>query len=126
MGADDETQGQQQPVFDHAQLESVPSTVGRRLVHDRVGVSGRVRVVPRVRHVSNALPPPLALSRHTTASVASSGSNHMSSTTSMARSSEEGFDTELSAHRFISSSQSAVVDMWRDAGYEAPAPPPKG
>ncbi|KAJ7657954.1 hypothetical protein B0H17DRAFT_352532 [Mycena rosella] len=73
------------------------------------------------------LPTPLAVSRHTTASASSSG-NPMSSSSSvaMARSSDggdEGFDPSASAHRLISSPQSAVVDHWNDA-YEPPASPP--
>lgn len=88
---------------------------------------------PRTRHDSNALlmlPTPLAVSRHTTAS-ASSGSNAMSSTASMARSSEEGFDPGSSAHHLIPTAQTAVVDHWNDtSAYETPvraavSPPPR-
>ncbi|KAJ7674350.1 chitin synthase-domain-containing protein [Mycena rosella] len=92
--------------------------------------STNYNAVPRQRHDSNTLlmlPTPLAVSRHTTASASSSG-NPMSSSSSvaMARSSDggdEGFDPSASAHRLISSPQSAVIDHWNDA-YEPPASPP--
>ncbi|KAJ6561861.1 chitin synthase-domain-containing protein [Mycena capillaripes] len=87
---------------------------------------------PRARHDSNALlmlPTPLAVSRHTTASASTGSSNPMSSTISMARSSEEG-GFESSVH-LIPTAQSAAVDHWGDGAYEAPvaraaaSPPPR-
>ncbi|KAJ7121864.1 glycosyltransferase family 2 protein [Mycena crocata] len=63
--------------------------------------------------------PPLAVSRHTTASAGSS--NPMSSTSSVgqARSRETGFDAGGSANRLIPSPQTAIVDQWNDA-YDVP------
>ncbi|KAJ7167108.1 glycosyltransferase family 2 protein [Mycena filopes] len=79
---------------------------------------------PRQRHDSNALlmlPTPLAVSRHTTASASSSNP----SSVGMARSSEDGFDTNSSTNRLIPTSpQSATVqDNWNDA-YDSPVSPP--